>query len=217
MLQSSAQRSALFHAPALWGSSLCLPAPAPLSVPAVSVSFHSLQGAGLHCSYEHRLGRLWAQVQLEQKAPDRSLSLSVPRLPLQGPSTTDSASYLLPTVATQFHVQATNAVLIPHSSAWGLWLRAPGHLPSTVHSSYNFPCSGSQPSSCGPDGARRQQGEALPNHELCLRFPAGTQQQGEIGLQRTERRVGCQSRSPGGRDKNIYPHRTTIHIGAIPT
>lgn len=61
--------SALFHVPALWGSSLCPLAPAPLSVQAVSVSFHSLQGARLQCSDEHRFSRLWAQVQLEQEAP----------------------------------------------------------------------------------------------------------------------------------------------------
>lgn len=61
------KHSALFHAPASWGSSLCLRAPAPRSVQAVSVSFHSLQGAGLHCSYEHRFSRLWAQVQLAHK------------------------------------------------------------------------------------------------------------------------------------------------------
>lgn len=127
--------SVLFHVPALWGSSLCLPAPAPLSVPAVSVSFHSLQGAGLHCSYEHRLGRLGPKSNSSKKPQVGLLSLSVSRLPLQSPSITVSASYLLLTVSTQFHVQATNAVLIHHSSAWGLWLRASGQLTSTVHSS----------------------------------------------------------------------------------
>lgn len=50
--------SSVFHAPSLVGSSLCLLAPGLFTVLAVSVSFHSLQGAGLHCSYEHRLGTL---------------------------------------------------------------------------------------------------------------------------------------------------------------
>lgn len=69
------KHSALFHAPASWSSSLCLPAPAPRSVQAVSVSFHSLHGAGLHCSYEHRLSRLWAQVQLAHKKPQVGLRI----------------------------------------------------------------------------------------------------------------------------------------------
>lgn len=136
-----------------------------LSVKAVSVSFHSLQGAGLKCSYKNRFSRLWAQVQLEQEG--RSPSLSAPCFPPQGPGITISASYLLPTVPTQFHVQATNAALILHSSAWGLWLRAGGHLTSTVHSSYTFSYDQVLSSAhVGPDGERGSKGEALPNHRL---------------------------------------------------
>lgn len=156
--------------------------------------------------------RLWAQVQLEQEAPGRSLSLSASRFPPQGPSITISASYLLPTVSSQFHAQATHAVLIPPFICLGTL--ASGHLTSTVHSSYNCPYGRAlEPDPVGlmELGEPGSKGEALPSQRLG--FPAGTQQQGEITLQRPERWVACQSRWPGGRT------RMSLHIGlpgAIP-
>lgn len=62
--------SAFFHTLTLWGSFLCLPAPAPLAVPAVSVSFHSQQGVGLHCSYEPTL----CSLQTLGPSPTRAIS-----------------------------------------------------------------------------------------------------------------------------------------------
>lgn len=198
----------MFHAPALWGSSLCLQLH---SLSAVSVSFHSLQGAGLHCSYEHRLGRLWAQVQLEQKAPGRSLESFCARTSSPGSQHTISASNLLLTVSTQFHVQATNAVLIRHPSAWGLWLRASGQLTPTVHFSFNFShVQVLSPARVGlMEPEERGSKSRLCPTTGCVWASLQEPNNRERWDSRGPRGVGCQSRWPGGRDKNVHPHRIT--------
>lgn len=145
-----------------------------------------------------------------QEVPGRSPNLSATRFPPQGPGITVSASYLLLTVTTKIHVQATNTVLIPHSSAWGLWLRASGHLTSTVHSSCNI----SYPQVLSPTHVGLMEpGERGSKVRPCqttgciwvfLQEPNKRERSDCRGL-----RVSCQSRGHGGRDKNIHPHRTT--------
>lgn len=139
------------------------------------------------------------------------LSLSVPGLPLQGPSITISASNLLLTVSTQFHVQATNAVLIRHPSAWGLWLRASGQLTPTVHSSFNFShVQVLSPAHVGlMEPEERGSKSRLCPTTGCVWASLQEPNNRERWDSRGPRGVGCQSRWPGGRDKNVHPHRIT--------